>query len=106
VQSEKLHRHSQTWDNRPFHRERSRAHPARQASITQRVGVKEIKPVEATLKEESMTDTEFTARLTAYLAQFSEGQKSTVPLFKKDNGSIDRNKTLALPCYAGFHLEQ
>jgi hypothetical protein len=57
-------------------------------------------------KEQSMTDIEFMARLTAYLAQFSERQEPTVPLFKKDDGSIDRNKTLALPCYAGFHLEQ
>jgi hypothetical protein len=53
-----------------------------------------------------MTDAEFVAKLTAYLAQFSEGDKATVPLFTKDDGSIDRNKTLALPCYAGFHLEQ
>ena len=53
-----------------------------------------------------MTDDEFVAKLTAYLAQFSEGDKPTVPLFNKDDGSIDRNKTLALPCYAGFHLEQ
>ena len=43
-----------------------------------------------------MTDIEFMAHLTA----------RTVPLFKKDDGSIDRNKTLALPCYADFHLEQ
>ena len=49
-----------------------------------------------------MTDVEFTARLTAYLAQFSEGHKPTVPLFKKDDGSIDRDKTLALPCFADF----
>jgi hypothetical protein len=53
-----------------------------------------------------MTDIEFMARLTAYLAQFSEGQEPTVPVFKKDNGSIDRNKTLALPCYDDSHLEQ
>jgi hypothetical protein len=46
------------------------------------------------------------ACLTAFLAQFSEGQEPTVPLFKKDDGSVDRNKTLALPCYASFHLEQ
>jgi hypothetical protein len=53
-----------------------------------------------------MKDAEFVAKLTAYLAQFSEGDKPTAPLFTKDDGSIDRNKTLALPCYAGFHLEQ
>ena len=49
-----------------------------------------------------MTDSEFAASLAAYLAQFSEGHKPTVPLFKKDDGSIDRDKTLALPCYSGF----
>lgn len=49
-----------------------------------------------------MTDIEFTVHLTAYLAQFSEGQEPITPLFKKDDGSIDRDKTLALPCYAGF----
>jgi len=53
-----------------------------------------------------MTDTDFVARLTAYLAQFSEEQEPTVPIFRKDDGSIDHNKTLALPCYADFHLEQ
>ncbi|HEY2914580.1 MAG TPA: hypothetical protein VGK21_14550 [Candidatus Angelobacter sp.] len=49
-----------------------------------------------------MTDAEFVAKLTAYLAQFSAGQDPTVPLFKKGDGSIDRNKTLSLACYAGF----
>jgi hypothetical protein len=49
-----------------------------------------------------MTDAEFTASLTAYLAQFSEGYEPMVPLFKNDDGSIDRAKTLALPCYSNF----
>jgi hypothetical protein len=49
-----------------------------------------------------MTDIEFVANLTVYLAQFSEGQEPTVPVFKKADGLIDREKTLALPCYAGF----
>jgi hypothetical protein len=49
-----------------------------------------------------MTDAEFTASLSAYLAQFAEGHEPTVPLFKNNDGSIDREKTLALPCYAGF----
>jgi hypothetical protein len=48
------------------------------------------------------TDTEFTASLMAYLRQFSEGQEPTVPLFKNDDGSINREKTLALPCFADF----
>jgi len=48
------------------------------------------------------TDAEFIAALTAYLAQFSEGQSPIVPLFKRDDGTIDRDKTLALPCFADF----
>jgi hypothetical protein len=52
------------------------------------------------------TDAEFIAALTAYLRQFSEGHKPTIPLFKKDDGSMDCERTLALPCYAGFRLEQ
>lgn len=45
------------------------------------------------------TDNEFIAALTSYLAQFSEGHKPLVPLFKNEDGSINRDKTLALPCY-------
>jgi len=30
---------------------------------------------------------------------FSEDHKPVVPLFKNDDGSINRDKTLALPCY-------
>ena len=48
------------------------------------------------------TDAEFAAALTAYLKQFSEGQSPVVPIFTQDDGSIDREKTLALPCYADF----
>ena len=47
----------------------------------------------------TMTDVDFTAILTAHLAQFSEGHQPIVPLFKNSDGSIDRDKTLALPCY-------
>ncbi len=47
----------------------------------------------------TMTDADFTAILTAHLAQFSEGHQPIVPLFKNSDGSIDRDKTLALPCY-------
>jgi hypothetical protein len=54
----------------------------------------------------TQTDEQFVSVLTAYLRQFSEGESPVVPLFVNDDGSIDRNKTLALPCYAGFHLEQ
>jgi hypothetical protein len=46
------------------------------------------------------TDNEFMAALTSYLAQFSEGHQPIVPLLKNDDGSIDRDKTLALPCFA------
>lgn len=51
---------------------------------------------------EQLTDAEFLARLTAYLTQFSEGSEPTVPLFRNDDGSINREKTLALPCFGDF----
>jgi hypothetical protein len=44
--------------------------------------------------------------LTAYLAQFSEGAEPIVPVHYDCDGSINREKTLALPCFAGFQLEQ
>jgi hypothetical protein len=54
-------------------------------------------------QEQPMTsDSEFTASLAAYLGQFSEGHKPIVPLFKRDDGSIDRDKTLALPCFVNY----
>ncbi|HEV7522986.1 MAG TPA: hypothetical protein VGP89_17930 [Candidatus Angelobacter sp.] len=49
-----------------------------------------------------MTDQEFKQSLTDYLKQFSEGFEPTVPLFHKDDGSIDREKTLNLPCFSGY----
>jgi hypothetical protein len=65
---------------------------------------KKTSPVGAAqTQEHPMTsDSEFTASLAAYLSQFSEGHKPTVPLFKKDDGSIDRDKTLALPCFVNY----
>jgi hypothetical protein len=48
------------------------------------------------------TDNEFIAALTSYLAQFSEGHEPIVPFFKNEDGSINRNRTLALPCYMNF----
>jgi hypothetical protein len=50
-------------------------------------------------KEFPMTDAEFKARLTTYLAQFAEGHKPIVPLIKNADGTINREETLALPCY-------
>lgn len=49
-----------------------------------------------------MTDEQFEQQLQDYLSQFSEGIEPTVPLFKNDDGTIDREKTLALPCFQGF----
>ena len=48
-----------------------------------------------------MTDAQFITTLTAYLREFNSDP--VVPLFKKDDGFIDRDKTLALPCYAGLN---
>ncbi len=53
-----------------------------------------------------LTDAELVVHLTAYLAQFSEGQNPVVPLLTNDDGSINRSKALVLPCYANFQLEQ
>jgi hypothetical protein len=55
-----------------------------------------------TMKNQS--DDELLASLAAYLKQFSEGHEPVVPLFWDDSGSIDREKTLALPCYSEFKL--
>lgn len=48
-----------------------------------------------------MTDSEYIARLRAYLEKFSEGRRPTVPLVWND-GVLDREATAALPCYAGM----
>jgi len=53
-----------------------------------------------------MTDKEFKEKLRAYLAQFSGGRKPIVPLEKNPDGTIDREKTLALPCFADFKEEK
>jgi hypothetical protein len=45
------------------------------------------------------SDEDFIAALTAHLATSSEGRKPIVPLIKNADGSINREKTLALPCY-------
>lgn len=50
------------------------------------------------------TDAEFIAALTAYLALFSEGHEPIVPLHYNSDGSINREKTLASPCFADFPL--
>jgi hypothetical protein len=53
-----------------------------------------------------MNDLTLIRRLTAFLAQFNQGTPPVVPLFINADGSLDRHKTLALPCYAGFCLEE
>ncbi len=54
----------------------------------------------------TISDAVFLERLTAYLAQFSEGTEPIVPLHYNSNGSINREKTLASPCFADFRLEK
>lgn len=51
------------------------------------------------------TDLEFTATLRSYLGQFSQSRKPIVPLIRNPDGTIDREKTLALPCYQNFNTE-
>lgn len=53
-----------------------------------------------------LSDTEFLARLTVYLKQFSEGAEPPVPIFRNGDGSLNRERMLALPCFAGFRLEE
>jgi len=48
------------------------------------------------------TDAEFKEKLRAYLGRFSQGHKPIVPLSKNADGTINREKTLALPCYQNF----
>ena len=51
-----------------------------------------------------LTDEEFLARLAACLGPSADGVNPGTPIFKKDDGSIDREKTLRLPCYWNFRL--
>lgn len=47
-----------------------------------------------------MTDTEFRQTLREFL------KGAATPYYTKSDGSIDREKTLALPCYEGFKVSQ
>jgi hypothetical protein len=51
-----------------------------------------------------MSDDEFHASLAAYLGRSADGIKTETPIFKNDDGSINREKNLALPCYCNFKL--
>jgi len=49
-----------------------------------------------------LTDDEFLARLSTCLGKSADGIEPETPIFKNDDGSINREKTLALPCYWNF----
>jgi hypothetical protein len=49
-----------------------------------------------------MSDDEFLTRLAAYLGRSADGIEPETPIFKNDDGSINREKTLALPCSWNF----
>ncbi len=51
-----------------------------------------------------MSDDEFLARLAASLGRSADGIEPETPIFTNDDGSINREKTLALPCYCNFKL--
>ena len=51
-----------------------------------------------------MSDDEFLARLAAYLGRSADGIEPEPPIFTNEDGSINREKTLALPCYWNFKL--
>jgi hypothetical protein len=52
----------------------------------------------------TISDDIFLARLAAYLGQSADGPKPETPVFRNEDGSINREKTLALPCYWNFKL--
>jgi hypothetical protein len=51
-----------------------------------------------------MNDDEFLARLAAYFGRPADNIEPETPIFTNDDGSINREKTLALPCYWNFNL--
>jgi len=59
------------------------------------------------------SDVDFVESLRVYLWQYSEGNIGSlstydpaIPLFKREDGSIDRAKTLALPCFANMKISE
>lgn len=46
-----------------------------------------------------LSDAEFTLRLRLHLGQSEYGQRPIVALIRNPDGSINRDATLALPCY-------
>ena len=48
------------------------------------------------------TDDQFLEDLTNYLSQGSDGIAPTVPCFINGDGSLNRERMLALPCFADF----
>lgn len=52
----------------------------------------------------TISDEVFLARLAEYLGQSADGLKPDTPIFRNDDGTINREKTLALPCYWNFKL--
>jgi|GEM_PF-1939840 hypothetical protein len=47
-------------------------------------------------------DDEFKKQLNAFMGGPVEGIEIETPMFFNADGTIDREKTLNLPCYAGF----
>jgi hypothetical protein len=53
-----------------------------------------------------MTDDEFLARLAAHLGHAPGGVEPETPVFKNTDGSINREKTLSLPCYWNLRISE
>ena len=51
---------------------------------------------------ERLSDTKFTEELRAYLEAASGVDSAVVPRFTRESGKVDREKTLALPCFEGM----
>jgi hypothetical protein len=51
-----------------------------------------------------ISDELFLARLAECLGQSADRLKPETPIFRNDDGTINRERTLALPCYWNFTL--
>lgn len=49
-----------------------------------------------------ITDEQFVERLKAFLRHAEESEHPLVPIFKNADGSLDRAKILAEPCFENF----
>lgn len=51
---------------------------------------------------DNLTDEQFLKFLEDHLAKGEDGRMIETPIFRKDDGTINRGRTLGLPCYEGI----